>query len=129
MVLAAHQKERLWSLHWAGLDDTVWYYPATDAADAANTTKPAFLAKQDTHPCSVLDRATFGESGGFFETAPGETIRTLVLKRTAPRPKGKDRYWWPSAAQWLEVISSVPPGTNGPVLYVSTRDITQEPPA
>lgn len=129
MVPSAHQKERLWGLHWAGLQDSVQYWPATDTADADNTYKPAFAARQGTYDCSVLDRATFGETGGFFETAPGATVRTLVLKRTAPRPKGNDRYWWPAQSQWLEVITSVPPGTNGPVLYVTTRDITQDPPA
>ena len=129
MVLSAADRTDLWALHWEGLQDTVWYYPAADQADAAHTTRPVWTVKQGAYRCSVLDRATFGEGGGFFETAVGDTVRTLVLKRTAPRPKGGDRYWWPAASQWLEVIASVPPGSNGPVLYVTTKDITQEPPA
>lgn len=121
MVLTAAEKAELWALHWEALDDLAAYWPATDAADADNAYKPAFVAAQGTHACTVLDRAGFGESGGFVDLDPNATYRTLALKRTAPRPKGGDRYLW--GAQWLEVVGTVPPGTNGPVLYVTTKDI------
>ena len=121
MVVNDREVNELWALHWAGLRDTVAYWPASDAADAGNGFKPAFSASQGTHACSVLDRQGFAESGGFIDLDPNATYRTLVLKRTAPRPKGGDRYLW--GAQWLEVVGTVPPGTNGPVLYVTTRDI------
>lgn len=122
-VVTDAEREDLWATHDTAKRHRVDWWPATNVADGGEGYTQAWPARSTTYACAVLDRPASTIGDDFIQFPVNTPSRIVMLSRSAAQPAAGDRLFWVEESQWLEVLTSQKPGTNGPARRIECIEI------